>query len=105
MRLWLAVAERFAGRSAARPDLEADRAQGALLPIPSRIARRLHRHRVEHRPFENKRMAFHTHIAPLANINTIEELEAYPFPRFDEPWRIARFERVFMTYTPVALPC
>jgi uroporphyrinogen decarboxylase len=30
-------------------------------------------------------------LAPLAQVSTVEELESFPFPRFDEPWRVASF--------------
>ena len=30
-------------------------------------------------------------LPPLANVKTVEELMAFPFPRFNEPWRLKRF--------------
>jgi uroporphyrinogen decarboxylase len=32
-------------------------------------------------------------LPPLANLKTTEELEAFPFPRFSEPWRLNRFRQ------------
>jgi uroporphyrinogen decarboxylase len=41
-----------------------------------------------------KTQAFHfTHmLAPLDRVDTVEGLRRFPWPRFDEPWRLKRFE-------------